>query len=222
MELIINLCIVAAVLLSGVRIILDTQRGVLYRFGRFHSVREPGVYWIFPFLEKQKPIDIRTKTIELRQQITLTKDNVSIKVKAVLWYKIVNPQNAVTKVIDYNMAVYQYSRTTLRNTISLFSLDELLSKKVAVNEQLREDIQKVAHVWGVKIELLEIKEVEIPVEVEKAMAVETQYLRENFIKQEKAEAEAKAARSNFLNREFERLPAASKSKRACLTSEHWY
>ena len=145
MELIINLSIVAAVLLSGVRIIQDTQRGVLYRFGRFHSVKGPGVYWIFPFLERQKPIDIRTKTIELRQQTTLTKDNISIKVKAVLWYKIVDPQNAVTKVFDYNVAVYQYSRTTVRNTMSLFTLDELVSKRVKIDEQLRDNIQEAAN-----------------------------------------------------------------------------
>ena len=110
MELIINLIIVAAVLLSGVRITQDTQRGVLFRFGRFHSVKGPGIYWLIPFFDKQKQIDIRTKTIELRQQVTITKDNINVKVKAVLWYKIVDPQNAVTKVFDYNLAVYQYSR----------------------------------------------------------------------------------------------------------------
>ncbi|MEI8084657.1 MAG: SPFH domain-containing protein [Paludibacter sp.] len=222
MELIINLIIVAAVLLSGVRITQDTQRGVLFRFGRFHSVKGPGIYWLIPFFDKQKQIDIRTKTIELRQQVTITKDNINVKVKAVLWYKIVDPQNAVTKVFDYNLAVYQYSRRTVHNTMSLFNLDELVSNRVAINEQLREDIQNVAQNWGVKVELLEIKEIEILEAVEKAKALESHTHSDFLAKQEKAEVEAEAARSNYLAMELEKMSAANKSKCVSFSSEHWY
>ena len=222
MELIINLGIITAVLLSGVRIIQDTQRAVIFRFGRFYAVKGPGIYWLYPFFERQKQVDIRTKTIELRQQTMLTKDNISIKVKAVLWYKIIDPKDAVTKVCDYNMAVYQYSRTAVRNTMSSFLLDELMKNRTDINEILRVNIQIAANPWGVQIELLEIKEVEIPDELQKILAQETKTRRENIEKEVRREAEAKSTKTSHLLKELERLPIAPKSKRALLTSDHWY
>lgn len=222
MELIINFGIISAVLLSGIRIIQDNQRAVFYRFGKFNEVKGPGIYWLFPFFERQKQVDIRTKTIELKQQTMLTKDSVSIKVKAVLWYKIVDPKNAVTKIFDYNMAVYQYSRTTVRNTLSSFILEDLVKNRENVNEIMRANIQLAAEPWGVEIELLEIKEVEIPAELEKAFALDSKTRRENSEKEHRRESDSKLTKTNHILKELERLPMAPKSKRALLTSDHWY
>lgn len=222
MELIINLGIITAVFLSGVRIIQDNQRAVIYRFGRFNTVKGPGIYWLFPFFERQKQVDIRTKTIELRQQTVLTKDSISIKVKTVLWYKIIDPKNAVTKVFDYNMAVYQYARTAVRNTMSSFVLDDLINNRANINEILRVNIQIAADAWGVQIELLEIKEVEIPEELQKALALDSKIRRDNSEREHWRESESKSNKTNHLLKELERLPAGPKSKRLVLTSDHWY
>jgi len=222
MGLLINLGIVTAVLLSGVRIIQDNQRVVVYRFGKFRAVKGPGIYWLFPFFERQKHVDIRTKTIELRQQAIFTKDGISIKVKAVLWYKIVEPKNAITKVFDYNMAVYQYSRTAIRNAIGTFMLDEVLMNRAGINESLRLNIQHAAEPWGVLIELLDVKEIEIPEELQKTWTINSisqQTKKDNDMRRE---LKPKTGRSNYLLKEMERLPATPKVKRELLTSDHWY
>ena len=99
------LLIILAVFLSGLRIAQEYQRAIVFRLGRFQSVKGPGLYWIIPLIERQQKVDIRTKTVDLEQQETITKDSVTIKVNAVLWFKIINPENAIIKVADYNKAV---------------------------------------------------------------------------------------------------------------------
>src|SRR5690349_6523540 len=101
------LLILVIILLSGLRIAQEYQRAIVFRLGRFQSVRGPGLYWLIPFFERQQKVDIRTKTVDLEQQETITKDSVTIKVNAVLWFRIINPENAIIKVADYNKAVYQ-------------------------------------------------------------------------------------------------------------------
>ncbi len=222
MELLINLGIISAVFLSGVRITQENQRAVIYRLGRYYSVKGPGIYWLFPFIEKQKQVDIRTKTIELREQTLLTKDNVNIKVKAILWYKITEPKDAITKITDYNMAVYQYSRTSIRNIMSLYMLDEIIKNKAHINERLRLSIQTAANPWGIQIELLEIKELEIPLEFQKELASEAKTLKEDIEKRLKKETELKPNKTNQILNELDRPSSEGKHKRTTLTSDHWY
>ena len=102
------LAIIIMILLSGLRIAQEYQRAVVFRLGRFTSIKGPGLYWLIPFIERQQRVDIRTKTVDLEQQETITKDSVTIKVNAVLWFKITNPEDAIIKVADYNKAVYQF------------------------------------------------------------------------------------------------------------------
>jgi regulator of protease activity HflC (stomatin/prohibitin superfamily) len=104
-------------LLSGIRIAQEYQRAIVFRLGRFSRISGPGLYWLIPFVEWQQKVDIRTKTVDLEQQETITKDSVTIKVNAVLWYRIVNPESSIIKVGDYNKAVYQFSVSALRNII---------------------------------------------------------------------------------------------------------
>ena len=129
MTLILFIGIIFLLFLSGFRIAQEYQRAIVFRLGRFQSVKGPGLYWIIPFFERQQTVDIRTKTVDLEQQETITKDSVTIKVNAVLWFKITNPEDAIIKVADYNKAVYQFSVTALRNIIGQHSLDEVLRER---------------------------------------------------------------------------------------------
>ena len=109
--------ILVALVISGFRIAQEYQRSIVFRLGRFKSVKGPGLYWNIPFIERQQKVDIRTKTVDLEQQETITKDSVTIKVNAVLWFKITNPEDAIIRVADYNKAVYQFSVTDRKSVV---------------------------------------------------------------------------------------------------------
>jgi len=145
--------IVAVILLSGFRIAQEYQRSIVFRLGRFQGIKGPGLYWLIPLIERQQKVDIRTKTVDLEQQETITKDSVTIKVNAVLWFKITNPEDAVIKVADYNKAVYQFSVTALRNIIGQHSLDEVLREREQINGTLQKIVDAATEPWGIKIEM---------------------------------------------------------------------
>ena len=139
--LIIGLIVV--LLISGFRICQEYQRSIIFRLGRFQSIKGPGLYWIIPFIDAQQRVDIRTKTVDLEQQETITKDSVTIKVNAVLWFRITNPENAIIQVADYYKAVYQFSVTALRNIIGQHSLDEVLRKREQINATLQKNVDSI-------------------------------------------------------------------------------
>lgn len=172
------LAILIIIILSGLRIAQEYQRAIVFRLGRFQSVKGPGLYWLIPFIERQQKIDIRTKTVDLEQQETITKDSVTIKVNAVLWFKIVNPEYSILKVADYNKAVYQFSVSALRNIIGQHSLDEVLREREQINSTLQKIVDETTEPWGVKIEMVEMKDVEIPEGMQRAMAREAEAIRE--------------------------------------------
>jgi len=185
--------VIIGLLLSGFRIAQEYQRAVVFRLGRFQSVRGPGLYWIIPFIERQQKVDIRTKTVDLEQQETITKDSVTIKVNAVLWFKITSPEDAIIKVADYNKAVYQFSVTALRNIIGQHSLDEVLREREQINGTLQKIVDTTTEPWGIKIEMVEMKDVEIPEAMQRAMAREAEAIREKRARIVKAEAELEAS-----------------------------
>jgi regulator of protease activity HflC (stomatin/prohibitin superfamily) len=180
-------------LLAGIRIAQEYQRSIVFRLGRFHSVKGPGIYWIMPLIERQQKVDIRTKTVDLEQQETITKDSVTIKVNAVLWYKITNPEAAIIKVADYYKAVYQFSVTALRNIIGQHTLDEVLREREQINGTLQKIVDAATEPWGIKIEMVEMKDVEIPEAMQRAMAREAEAIREKRARIVKAEAELEAS-----------------------------
>src|SRR5258705_7685998 len=182
-----------AIIISGLRIAQEYQRAVVFRLGRFQSVRGPGLYWLIPLIERQQRVDIRTKTVDLEQQETITKDSVTIKVNAVLWFKITNPEDAIIKVADYNKAVYQFSVTALRNIIGQHSLDEVLREREQINATLQKIVDTTTEPWGIKIEMVEMKDVEIPEAMQRAMAREAEAIREKRARIVKAEAELEAS-----------------------------
>ncbi|MBK9985159.1 MAG: slipin family protein [Saprospiraceae bacterium] len=181
------------ILLSGIRIAQEYQRAIVFRLGRFQSVKGPGIYWLIPFLERQQRVDIRTNTVTLEQQETITKDSVTIKVNAVLWFKITSPEDAIIKVADYNKAVYQFSVTALRNIIGQHSLDEVLREREQINGTLQKIVDAATTPWGIKIEMVEMKDVEIPEAMQRAMAREAEAIREKRARIVKAEAELEAS-----------------------------
>ncbi|MBX0290374.1 slipin family protein [Hymenobacter sp. HSC-4F20] len=180
-------------LLLGLRIAQEYERAIVFRLGRFTGSRGPGLYWIIPLIERQQTIDIRTKTVELEQQETITKDSVTIKVNAVLWFRVVTPADAVIKVANFNQAVYQLSVTALRNIIGQHQLDEVLKERQSINATLQQLVDAATETWGVKIEMVEIKDVEIPESMQRAMAREAEAIREKRARIIKAEAELEAS-----------------------------
>jgi len=179
--------------LAGFRIAQEYERGVVFRFGRYVGARGPGLYWIIPLVERQVLIDLRTNTQAVEQQETITKDSVTIKVNAVLWYRVADPSKAVLNVENYRAAVYQVALTSLRNIIGQHHLDEVLKERDAINGKLAEIVDASTEPWGVKVEFIEMKDVEIPASMQRAMAREAEAFREKRARLIKAEAESEAS-----------------------------
>jgi len=207
-------------LFAGLRVAQEYERAIVFRLGRFHSMRGPGLFWIIPFIERIVKIDNRTRTVDLEQQETITKDSVTIKVNAVLWFRVIDSKNAILKVANYNQAVYQFSVTTLRNIIGQHLLDEVLRDRVKINEMLRTIVDEATEAWGIKIEMVEMKDVEIPESMQRAMAREAEAVREKRARIIKAEAELEASlKLTQAAREIETSAAALELRRMQMLSE---
>jgi regulator of protease activity HflC (stomatin/prohibitin superfamily) len=190
------LIIVAALVLfglAGLRVANQYERAVVFRLGRYRSIRGPGLYWIIPALEWQSTVDLRINTAAVEQQETITKDNVPIKVNAVVWYRVIDPRRAVIDVKYVDHAVIQVALTTLRTGIGQHSLDEVLKEQEAVASAIGAKIDAVTEPWGVKVERVEMKNVEIPPSMQRVMAQEAEALREKRARLIKAQAEFEAA-----------------------------
>jgi regulator of protease activity HflC (stomatin/prohibitin superfamily) len=178
---------------SGIRIVQEYERCVVFRLGRFSRIGGPGLFWIIPLVEWTTTIDLRTRTVDIEQQETITKDSVTINVNAVLWYKVDDPMKAVLSVEKYGAAVYQVALTSLRNIIGQHALDEVLKDRDAINSSLRAIVDQTTEAWGIKIEMVEMKDVEIPELMQRAMAREAEAVREKRARLIKADAEHEAA-----------------------------
>ncbi|MDJ0365569.1 slipin family protein [Hymenobacter sp. H14-R3] len=212
--------VVVVLLALSLRIAQEYERAIVFRLGRYTGTRGPGLYWLVPFIERQQTIDMRTKTVELEQQETITKDSVTIKVNAVLWFRVINPADAVIKVANFNQAVYQLSVTALRNIIGQNQLDEVLRERAHINGALLQIVDAATEAWGVKIELVEIKDVEIPESMQRAMAREAEAIREKRARIIKAEAELEASLKLTQGAlEMEKSPIALELRRMQMLSE---
>jgi regulator of protease activity HflC (stomatin/prohibitin superfamily) len=189
-----TIIIAVVVLLSGLRVAQEYQRGVVFRLGRFVGMRGPGLYWIIPVgIERAVTIDIRIKTVSAEQQETITRDSVTIKVNAVLWYKITDAAKSVIAVADANAAVYQLALTSLRNIIGQHDLDEVLQQRDEINGLLREGVAPSTSAWGIEVERFEMKDVELPEAMQQVMAMQAEAIREKRARIIKAEAELEAS-----------------------------
>ena len=192
-NLVVILVALAVFGIAGLRIANQYARGVVFRLGRYRATLGPGLYWIIPLIEWQRLVDLRITTAAVEEQETITKDNVPIKVNAVVWYRVVNPKEAVIEVKSIDTAVIQVALTTLRTGIGQHSLDEVLKEQEAVSKVIQEKIDAVTEPWGVKVERVEMKNVEIPQSMQRVMAQEAEALREKRARLIKAQAEHEAA-----------------------------
>ncbi|WP_446389312.1 slipin family protein [Coleofasciculus sp. B1-GNL1-01] len=179
--------------LSGFKIDREYERGVIFRLGRFSNVKGPGMYWILPLIDQKAQVDIRTKTVDIAPQEAVTADSVTIKVNAVLYYRIIDPSRAINKVENYEIAVYQAAMTTLRNVVGQNILDDVLQNRDKINLRVQEIVDEITESWGVVIERVEIKDVEIPTNMQRAMAKEAEAVREKRARLIKASAEQEAS-----------------------------
>jgi len=191
--LLVPLAILALLFLSGLRVVQEYERSIIFRLGRYTSIKGPGLYWLFPFIEKQRVVDIRTITLSVERQETITKDSVTVKVDAVVWYRVVNPARAIISVADYRNAVHQVALTSLRNIIGQHVLDEVLKERDTINHTLQKIVDVATEPWGIKVEMVEMKDIEIPLTMQRAMAQEAEAMREKRARVIKAEAELEAS-----------------------------
>ncbi len=186
--------VLLAIGLSGFRVAQEYERGVIFRLGRCKGLRGPGLYWIIPLnIERSVRVDIRTRTVSAEQQETITRDSVTIKVNAVLWYRIIDAQRSVIEVADAQAAVYQLALTGLRNIIGQHDLDDVLQERNKINTLLRESIVGSTAAWGLEVQRFEMKDVELPVAMQQVMAMQAEAIREKRARIIKAEAELEAS-----------------------------
>lgn len=179
---------------AGLSVVQEYQKAVIFILGRFHGIRGPGVVWIPRFVSRIIVVDIRTRTVDVDAQDTVTRDSVTIRVNAVLYYKITDPEKAILAVTDFKSAIFQASLTVLRNVIGQNNLDEVLKNRDEINASLRKIVDEITDPWGLKVELVEMKDVEIPESMQRAMAKEAEAVREKRARIIKAEGEAEASR----------------------------
>lgn len=185
--------VIVAVLIFSVRIANQYERAVVFRLGRFNRIAGPGLYFVWLFVEWQIKLDLRTVTAAVEQQEGITRDNVPIKVDAVIWYRIMDPERAVMEVRGVANAVEQVSLTALRTVLGQHTLDDILKAQDTITEVMKKSIDAVTEPWGVIVERVQMKNVEIPPTMQRAMAQEAEALREKRARLIKAEAELDAA-----------------------------
>src|SRR5581483_5552398 len=191
--IIVVVVIVLMFVASAIKIVQEYERGVIFRLGRIQGAKGPGLFFIVPIIDKMTRIDLRTVTLEVPPQEVITKDNVTVKVTAVVFFRIVNPNDAVTKVMDYFRATSQISQTTLRSALGQADLDELLSHREHLNQQIQQIIDEQTEPWGIKVGVVEIKDVELPQTMQRAMARQAEAEREKRAKIIAAEGEYQAS-----------------------------
>ncbi len=208
------------ILISGLKIDNEYQRSVIFRLGRYHGIKGPGMYWIFPVIDQRRQVDMRTITVDIESQETVTKDSVTVKVNAVLYFKINDPKKAILEVRDYTNATYQASLTALRNVIGQHNLDEILKDRETINKAIRTIVDQITDQWGLNVEYLEMKDVEIPQSMQRAMAKEAEAIREKRARMIKAEGEYDAsAKLKDAARFIAENPAALELRRMQMISE---
>jgi len=198
MEALIGLAVIAAfimmVLASAIKIVKEYERGVVFRLGRLIGPRGPGLILLIPFVERMVKVDLRTVTMDVPSQEVITRDNVTVRVNAVTYFRVMDPSAAVNNVTDFVRATSQIAQTTLRSVLGQSALDELLSEREQINLQLQKIIDEQTEPWGVKVSIVEVKDVELPQSMQRAMARQAEAEREKRAKIIHAEGEFQASK----------------------------
>lgn len=181
------------VLFASIKVVQEYERGVVFRLGRLAGVRGPGLILLIPFVERMQKVDLRIVTMDIPAQEVITKDNVTIRVNAVAYFRVLNPDAAVVNVADFIRATSQIAQTTLRSVLGQSALDDLLAEREKINQQLAQIIDDQTEPWGVKVSIVEVKDVELPQSMQRAMARQAEAEREKRAKIIHAEGEFQAS-----------------------------
>ncbi len=187
------LVVVILILASAIRILKEYERGVIFRLGRLTATKGPGIIFLWPLIDKMVKISLRTVVMDVPPQDVITKDNVSVQVNAVLYFRVVDPAKSVVEVENFLFATSQLSQTTLRSVVGQISLDDLLTERDKINSQLQEIIDEHSDPWGIKVSLVEVKHIDLPEEMKRSMAKQAEAERERRAKIIAAEGEFQAS-----------------------------
>ncbi len=188
------IAVVVIILLSAaIKIVQEYERGGVFRLGRFVGLRGPGLVLIIPFIERIRKIDLRVITMDVPQQECITLDNVTVRVDAVIYFRVVEAADAILKVLDYIKATSLLAATTLRNVVGQSELDELLAHRDRLNEKIQGVVDEGTNPWGIKVSMVEVKDVELPQSMQRAMAAQAEAERDRRAKVVHAEGEYQAA-----------------------------
>jgi len=197
MPYLIPLILAAVIIYNSIKILMEYERGVIFLLGKFDKVKGPGIIFVFPIIQKMLRVNLQTVTMEVPAQDVITRDNVSVKVTAVIFFRVVDPQRAILAVQDYLYSTSQIAQTTLRSVLGQSQLDELLSKREQINVELQRIIDQQTEPWGVKVSAVEVKNVDLPQEMLRAIAKQAEAERERRAKVIHAEGEFQAAQKLF-------------------------
>lgn len=185
--------VVLVIILISIRQINEYERGIKFRFGKFNKIMNPGWNLILPVIDSFKKVDVRTKAVDVPEQEAITKDNVSIKINAVLYYKVFDASKAVLAVENFNYAVSQLAQTTMRNAVGSVSLDELLSERDKISSEICKIVDEATDPWGIKVENVELKDISLPEEMKRVIARVAEAEREKLAVITKAHGEVEAS-----------------------------
>jgi regulator of protease activity HflC (stomatin/prohibitin superfamily) len=188
------LILVLLILLSSaVKIVQEYERGVIFRLGRLVGAKGPGLFFIIPIIDRMVKVDLRVVTLDVPSQEVITRDNVTVKVNAVVFFRVIEPNMAIVQVEDFRRATWNISQTTLRNVVGQSELDDLLANREEINQNLQQIIDEATEPWGVKVSIVEVKDVELPQVMQRAMAIQAEAEREKRAKIVHAQGEFEAA-----------------------------
>lgn len=195
LPLILIVLVGVSLLTSAVKIVQEYERGVIFRLGRLIGPRGPGLFFIVPIVDRMQKIDLRVVTLDVPSQEVITRDNVTVKVNAVVFFRVVDPSAAIVQVEDFNRATWNISQTTLRNVVGQSELDDLLANRDEINHAMQQIIDEATEPWGIKVTIVEVKDVELPQSMQRAMAKQAEAEREKRAKIVHAEGEFAAAQT---------------------------
>jgi regulator of protease activity HflC (stomatin/prohibitin superfamily) len=180
-------------IVGAVKIVQEYERGVIFRLGRLQGAKGPGLFFIIPMVDRMVKVDLRVVTLDIPTQEAITRDNVTVRVNAVAYYRVIDPSSAIVQVEDYNRATWQIAQTSLRSVLGQSDLDELLIHRDEINQKLQQIIDEQTEPWGIKVSIVEVKDVELPDSMKRAMARQAEAEREKRAKIIHAEGEFNAA-----------------------------
>jgi len=192
-QIVLLVIVVIFFLTSALKVVREYDRGVIFRLGRLVGAKGPGLIILIPIIDKMVKVSLRVVTLDIPTQDIITKDNVSVKVNAVLYFRVIDPQKAIVEVEDYLFATGQLAQTTLRSILGQVELDELLANRDEINDRMQKIVDEQTDAWGIKVSLVELKHVDLPTEMQRAMAKQAEAERDRRAKIIHAEGEFQAS-----------------------------